>query len=145
MTTKVIDTTNLPIVIDRIKTYTDYSMSQASASVAQTQSTANEELPLLMAGESTPSANYIGSVKYVDSGVSVNPSTKTVTATNFVGSLQGTAALSGVPTAPTATLGTNTTQIATTAFVRNEIQNDMGSDNTDFALLFNNTVEGPSN
>ncbi|AOC93725.1 hypothetical protein BB050_00571 [Flavobacterium anhuiense] len=32
-------------------------------------------------------------------------------------------ALTGVPTAPTAALGTNTTQIATTAFVKNEISN----------------------
>jgi hypothetical protein len=33
----------------------------------------------------------------------------------------GSAAFSGVPTAPTATAGTNTTQVATTAFVRTEV------------------------
>lgn len=33
-------------------------------------------------------------------------------------------ALTGIPTSPTATVGTNTTQIATTAFVNTEISND---------------------
>lgn len=36
-------------------------------------------------------------------------------------------ALTGTPTAPTAAVGTNTTQIATTAFVNNEIANDAPS------------------
>ena len=36
-------------------------------------------------------------------------------------------ALTGTPTAPTATAGTNTTQIATTAFVNAEIANDIGT------------------
>lgn len=51
-----------------------------------------------------------------------SPSTKlevngTVTATSY----NGGAALTGTPTAPTATAGTNTTQIATTAFVTNAV------------------------
>ena len=36
-------------------------------------------------------------------------------------------ALTGTPTAPTASVGTNTTQIATTAFVNAEIANDIAS------------------
>ena len=40
------------------------------------------------------------------------------------------AALTGVPTAPTATVGTNTTQIATTAFVNAEISGDVGVANS---------------
>jgi hypothetical protein len=36
-------------------------------------------------------------------------------------------ALTGTPTAPTATAGTNTTQLATTAFVNAEIANDIGT------------------
>lgn len=36
-------------------------------------------------------------------------------------------ALTGTPTAPTAAVGTNTTQLATTAFVNAEIANDIGT------------------
>ncbi len=39
-------------------------------------------------------------------------------------------ALTGTPTAPTAVVGTNTTQVATTAFVNAEIQNDSTNINT---------------
>jgi len=45
--------------------------------------------------------------------------TGSITATTF----KGGAALTGTPTAPTATAGTNTTQIATTAFVQNATGN----------------------
>ena len=52
----------------------------------------------------------------------INLSTGAITAPGgFVGNLTGSATLSGTPTAPTATAGTNTTQIATTAFVQNAI------------------------
>lgn len=50
-------------------------------------------------------------------------------------------ALTGTPTAPTAATGTNTTQIATTAYVRAEIQSmikDMD------AVVFKNTIDGGS-
>ena len=47
-------------------------------------------------------------------------------AENVVG-LYGDAELTGVPTAPTAESGTNTTQIATTAFVQNAISGLGGS------------------
>ena len=46
----------------------------------------------------------------------------TVTKAENVDGLYGDAALTGVPTAPTASSGTNTTQIATTAFVHQELE-----------------------
>lgn len=46
-----------------------------------------------------------------------------LTAPKFIGQLNGTAILTGTPTAPTAAAGTNTTQIATTAFVKTAIDN----------------------
>ena len=39
-------------------------------------------------------------------------------------------AFTGTPTAPTASVGTNTTQLATTAFVNSEISNDVGVANS---------------
>jgi hypothetical protein len=54
-----------------------------------------------------------GSLKLSISSAGVAAFTSTVSATSF----NGGAALTGTPTAPTAAAGTNTTQIATTAFV----------------------------
>jgi hypothetical protein len=50
----------------------------------------------------------------------------TITASSF----NGSAALTGTPTAPTATSGTNTTQIATTAYVLANKQNSLAVDGT---------------
>lgn len=44
-------------------------------------------------------------------------------------------ALTGTPTAPTATAGTNTTQIATTAFVQEEISSQLGNIETLLAAI----------
>jgi hypothetical protein len=60
-----------------------------------------------------------------------------VTATSFTGS----AALTGTPTAPTASAGTNNTQIATTAFVKTAIDNAGGGGNT---LVFTNKTVAAS-
>ena len=46
-------------------------------------------------------------------------------------------ALSGTPTAPTASVGTNTSQIATTAFVNTEINNKLAAND---AMLFKGTI-----
>lgn len=46
-------------------------------------------------------------------------------------------ALTGVPTAPTAAIGTDTTQIATTAFVNSEINNDRPFESTAGNILMN--------
>lgn len=48
--------------------------------------------------------------------------------------------LSGIPTAPTATLGTNSTQLATTAFVANAVNNSVGGSFVD--LTSNQTIGG---
>lgn len=48
-------------------------------------------------------------------------------------------ALSGTPTAPTAAVGTNTTQIATTAFVNAEIANDVVRNDTAGTITMNGT------
>ena len=48
--------------------------------------------------------------------------------------------LSGIPTAPTATLGTNSTQLATTAFVANAVNNSVGGSFVD--LTTNQTIGG---
>ena len=50
-------------------------------------------------------------------------------------------ALTGTPTAPTATAGTNTTQIATTAFVKTAVDNAIA---TADALTYKGTVDGGS-
>lgn len=56
-------------------------------------------------------------------------STATQTALNLKANLSSPD-LTGTPTAPTANAGTNTTQIATTAFVNTEISNDVGVANS---------------
>lgn len=50
-------------------------------------------------------------------------------------------ALTGTPTAPTAATGTNTTQIATTAFVNAEIESKMGESD---AMVYKGTLAGGS-
>lgn len=64
------------------------------------------------------------------------PSTNTITA-----NLSGSATLTGTPTAPTASAGTNNTQIATTAFVKRAIDNAGGGGNT---LVFTNKTVAAS-
>ncbi len=49
----------------------------------------------------------------------------------------GSPAFTGTPTAPTAAAGTDTTQIATTAFVQAAIQSALGEIQTDMANLYN--------
>lgn len=55
---------------------------------------------------------------------------KKVTLANLKAMIFTNSALTGTPTAPTATVGTNTTQIATTAFVKNEIPNALNASGT---------------
>jgi len=59
---------------------------------------------------------YDGKLTLASTGAATFSST--VTATSF----NGSATLTGTPTAPTATVGTNTTQIATTAFVNSSLR-----------------------
>ena len=60
-----------------------------------------------------------------------------VTKAENVDGLYGDAALTGVPTAPTASSGTNTTQIATTAFVQTAVSDGIAASD---ALIFKGTL-----
>lgn len=84
------------------------------------------------------SGNFINSLTVNSTGVSISGHTHTSSdITNFNSSVSGlvsgiyaplsSPALIGTPTAPTAPSGTNTTQIASTAFVRTEISNLVAS------------------
>jgi hypothetical protein len=63
------------------------------------------------------SLNLKSAVTYVDASLNLKPSFSQVDASLNVKANLASPALTGVPTAPTATAGTNTTQLATTAFV----------------------------
>ena len=84
------------------------------------------------------SGNFINSLTVNSTGVSISGHTHTSSdISNFNSSVSGVVsgiyaplsspALIGIPTVPTASSGTNTTQIASTAFVRTEISNLVAS------------------
>lgn len=95
----------------------------------------------------TISANIVGNITATTVSTNTLSATGNVTALSFIGPLTGTAAnssqlgniaainyalldspaLIGTPTAPTAAVGTNTTQLATTAFVRTAVTNATAS------------------
>lgn len=95
----------------------------------------------------TINANLIGNVTATTVSTNTLTATGSITANTFIGPLSGTAsnsshlgginassyalldspALSGTPTAPTAPVGTNSTQLANTAFVRTAIVNATGT------------------
>ena len=74
----------------------------------------NTDLLISNEGNGSVKFNTNGSQKLEITSAGNANFSSSVTATNF----NGSATLTGTPTAPTATLGTNTTQIATTAFVQ---------------------------
>jgi hypothetical protein len=83
--------------------------------------------PTATAGTNT---NQIASTAFVTTAVSAKANAAHTHAVSDITSLQGlldakaplaSPALTGVPTAPTAVAGTNTTQLATTAFVLSQI------------------------
>ena len=86
----------------------------ASAAIAWTK----------IAPSSTVSATELGYLDGVTSAIQTQIDSKlaTSTATSTYAPL-ASPALTGVPTAPTATAGTNTTQVATTAFVKTAVDN----------------------
>lgn len=83
----------------------------------------------------------------VDNTMDINKpiSTATQNALNLKANA-ASAVLTGIPTAPTAAVGTNTTQLATTAFVNAEIANNTYSktqlDSTTVKLTGNQTISG---
>jgi hypothetical protein len=114
------------------------SVSTADEKVKLTSQSTSGNYPLIFGPTSiTSNSTYQG---YYNTGITINPNTKAVTATTFVGALTGTASgnltssstldaskLSGaIPSAVTATTQTstdNSTKIATTAFVKTAIDN----------------------
>jgi hypothetical protein len=100
-----------------------------SNQTAMTATTFNADYNLLFTSSGTSLPNI---TLNVDAGQNLkyNPSTDRLTVPNLT---VGTAAtindvsLTGTPTAPTATAGTNTTQIATTAFVQNAVNSSFSS------------------
>lgn len=114
------------------------SVSTADEKIKLTSQSTSGNYPLIFGPTSiTSNSTYQG---YYNTGITINPNTKAVTATTFVGALTGTASgnltssstldaskLSGaIPSAVTATTQTstdNSTKIATTAFVQTAIDN----------------------
>lgn len=119
--------------------------------VKQTAKTDNVEYKILTTSSASPTSGNAAEAAY-DTDITINPSTNTITATNFNGTAtKATAdasgntitttyaplaspALSGTPTAPTPATGTNNTQIATTAYVTNAISGITG------AMVFKGTI-----
>jgi hypothetical protein len=98
---------------------TDLTASSAELNVLDGITATTAELNILDGVTATT-----GELNFVD-GVTSNIQTQL----NAKASLDSPA-LTGTPTAPTATTGTNTTQLATTAFVNAEIANDVGVANS---------------
>lgn len=114
------------------------SVSTEDEKIKLTSQSTSGNYPLIFGPISiTSNSTYQG---YYNTGITINPNTKAVTATTFVGALTGTASgnltssstldaskLSGaIPSAVTATTQTstdNSTKIATTAFVKTAIDN----------------------
>ena len=130
-------TSQLSRVVDNIST--------SSNQTAITAVSANNDYNLVFTITGIASSNAILSI---DSGVNIkyNPSTDTFTVPNLtVGTsatipgyaLLSSPALTGVPTAPTASAGTNTTQIATTAFVQTAVNSS-----SSYLPLTGGTVSG---
>lgn len=124
-----------------------YAKMPASAftdtKVTQTAKTDNVEYKILTTSSASPTSGSAGTAAY-DVDITINPSTNTITATNFNGTASKATAdasgnniintyaplasptFTGTPTAPTASAGTNTTQIATTQFVTTAISGISG-------------------
>ena len=124
-----------------------YAKMPASAftdtKVTQTAKTDNVEYKILTTSSASPTSGSAGTAAY-DVDITINPSTNTITATNFNGTASKATAdangnniintyaplasptFTGTPTAPTAAAGTNTTQIATTQFVTSAISGISG-------------------
>lgn len=75
----------------------------------------------LTAFTSGADADVIVAVDVSDAAQGVNGSTRKMTFANLKAYIAASLSLTGTPAAPTAAGGTNTTQVATTAFVRTEI------------------------
>jgi hypothetical protein len=155
---------------DALKTANNLSELTATAATARTnlglgtmatQTAANYALlssPTFSGVPAAPTATagtnttQIASTAFVTTAVSTKANTASPTFTGVVtipagASISGYATLvspsfSGVPTAPTAATATNTTQIATTAYVKNQGFQTVSSAAATYAPLFNPTFSG---
>ena len=128
--------------------------------VKATAKTDNVNYKILATASSSPTSGNATEAVY-DTDITLNPSTNTIaanisgdaaTASNAKsGSTLATTlaakaplaspALTGTPTAPTAAAGTNTTQIATTAFVKQAVTDGLA---TADAMIYKGTIAGGS-
>ena len=121
------------------------ALSSRATKVAQNVSSGVVAVPILLGADKVSNIN----TPVFTNGITAIPSTNTINATTFVGALTGLAStaladadnnvltehyaplanpvLTGIPTAPTATAGTNTNQLATTAFVNAAVSNLVSS------------------
>lgn len=120
---KYLDLTGLTTFWTKVKSWVAAAVTTNSPSASKTVTGWNE-----------------GKVTYGNIQISESQVTNLTTHLNAKAPL-ASPALTGTPTAPTAATGTNTTQIATTAYVRAEIQSmikDMD------AVVFKDTIDGGS-
>ena len=82
---------------------------------------ANTSIFGLTATATLANGDVIPVVDVSDTAQSVNGSTRKVTLSNVAAFVLASPALTGTPTAPTAAANTNTTQVATTAFVTSAV------------------------
>ncbi len=102
---------------------------------------ANTSIFGLTATATLANGDVIPVVDVSDTAQSVNGSTRKVTLSNVAAFVLASPALTGTPTAPTAAANTNTTQVATTAFVFAERANTITLTNKTISLT-SNTVSG---
>jgi hypothetical protein len=101
-------------------------MSRISQLTELTTPHDNDLLPIVDVSDTTQASS--GSTKYIKVG-NLPIQSGVVTDADLQAALANSPALGGTPTAPTAFLGTNTTQIATTAFVVAELQSRLSNIN----------------
>lgn len=111
--------------------------------VNQSSSTANGAYPLLASASTSPTSGAANTAIY-NTGITVNPSTKTITATQFVGSLSGTATKANtadtLTTARTIGLSGGAVGTATSFNGGSNITIPVTSVNTDYLVLGANTL-----
>ena len=105
---------NAILNVETIATTTDYAHIYTSG-------TSNNKRPLVLNASSDGSGPVGIGVEQPTEKLEVNGNIK---ATKYIGAAE----LTGTPTAPTATAGTNNTQIATTAFVKTALSSVGGVD-----------------
>ena len=123
MASKFLDYTGLSTFWTKVKTWVSNAVTTNSPSASKTVTGWNE-----------------GKITYGNIQIDESQVTNLTTHLNDKAPLESPA-LTGTPTAPTAATGTDTTQIATTAFVNAEIEAKMGESD---AMVYKGTIAGGS-